>query len=335
VTRTVHRRREKYAEPRNLTVSQASKVVRGAVVGLCLGAACAAQPRAPEAQDEAATTRATDTSAPTLEELGNATYRGVEEAHGPFALAHGRWEGKPFVEGGAAAPSVTLARGFRLVGDLDDDGHEEAVVLLAAAAGGTGETLYLAVVARRGARLENVATAPVGDRVQVRDARIAQRHVVLDVVQAGERDAMCCPGDLVTRSWELRSAGLGELPPSPTGRLSVETLGGNVWILRAWAWDEPAPATPEVTLELRGNNLVGTAGCNRYTASLQGGDAPGDLRVGLAGATKMLCPPPAMAVETRFLRQLGGVQQLRFLAGQLALPYRTERASGVMLFERR
>jgi heat shock protein HslJ len=50
----------------------------------------------------------------------------------------------------------------------------------------------------------------------------------------------------------------------------------------------------------------------------------------------MMCPEPAMTVETRFLRQLGGVTQMRFMAGQLALPYaNSDQTFGVMLFDRR
>jgi hypothetical protein len=84
-------------------------------------------------------------SAPTPQELKNATYQGVEEAGAPFALANGRWKGKPYEPGSASAPSVTFVRDFRMAGDLDGDGVEEAVVLLAAGTGGTGEMSYVAV----------------------------------------------------------------------------------------------------------------------------------------------------------------------------------------------
>lgn len=315
-------------------------VLRGAAVVLLVTGALACQSRteetAPTTTPLAAPAAAVDQSAPTLEELKNATYQGVEEAGGPFALTNGRWEGKPYEPGGASMPSVTFERDFRLVGDLDSDGAEEAVVLLAAGTGGTGEMSYLAVVARQEGRLVNIATAPVGDRVQVRHAGIDGRVIVLDVVQAGENDAMCCPGDLVTRSWSLQPRGLEEGAPKKTGRLSVEVLAGAEWVLRAWAWDEPAPATPEVTLKLDGGRLAGNAGCNGYFGPVKAGGQPGDVTVGPVGATRKMCPEPAMTVETRYLEQLGGVRQIRFVAGQLALPYaRKDRSSGVMLFDRR
>jgi heat shock protein HslJ len=195
---------------------------------------------------------------------------------------------------------------------------------------------YLAVARRGPAGVEHVATAPVGDRVQLRDGRLDGRRIVLDLVQAGQEDAGCCPGDLVTRTWELADGALKEGAPSTTGRLSIDTLGGTEWVLRWWAWDEPAPAAPEVTLRLDGSRLVGSAGCNNYFTPVKVGTSPGDVKVGPAGATRKMCPDAEMAVERRFLEQLAGVTQVRFVAGQLALPYaRKDQSFGVMLFERR
>jgi heat shock protein HslJ len=279
---------------------------------------------------------AVDRSAPSMAELQRASYKGVEEAGGPFTLANGKWQGQPYEPGGASAPSVTLVRDLRLAGDLDADGREEAVVVLAGSTGGTGETSYVALVRRGGAEVENVATAAVGDRVQVRDAGIHGKRIVLDLVQAGANDPACCPGELVTRSWALQGNALVEGSPVATGRLSLEALAGNEWVLRNWAWDEPAPTAPEVTLALDGARLVGGAGCNNYFAPVKAGQQPGDLEVGPVGTTRKMCPDAAMAVEKRFTQQLAGVRQLRFTGGRLALPYAMKDNSfGAMLFERR
>ena len=312
--------------------------LRGCGIGLALAAACACQPRLEETvrpPSARVSPPQFDRSAPTLQELKNARYSGVGEAS-TFTLTDGRWEGAPFQPGAASKASVTFVRDFRLAGDLNGDGIEEAVVLLAASAGGTGETSYLAVAGRAAGQVTSIATAPVGDRVQVRDARIAGRRIVLDVVQAGRDDAACCPGDLVTRSWELAGGALREGAPVGTGRLSIDALAGAEWVLQAWAWNEAAPATPEVTLKLDANRLAGSAGCNSYFASVRPGSSPGALTVGPAGATRMMCSEAAMAVETRFLQQLGGVTQLRFVAGRMALTYtKADKTLGEMLFDRR
>lgn len=278
---------------------------------------------------------AADSSAPGLDELRQARYRGVAEAESAFVLTDGAWEGKAVVKGGASRPGVMLVRDFRLTGDLDGDGREEAVVLLAGTTGGSGERIHLAVVARGPMGLNNIATAPVGDRVQLREGRIDGRRIVLDVVQAGAEDAACCPGDLATRTWELRGDSLVEGAARVTGRLSVELLSGPEWVLRAWTPDEPAPADPPVTLRLEGSRLVGGAGCNRYFTEVRPGVAPGEFAVGQIGMTRMMCDESQSKVESRYLLLLAGVRRMHFVAGRLGLDYAAaDGHHGVMLFER-
>lgn len=307
-------------------------LLAGVLLSACPSRPDDASPKSAKAMAPAAT----GLSAPTLLEVKNATYKGVEEAGAAFTLTGGRWAGKPYEPGSASVPSVTFLRDFRLAGDLDGDGAQEAVVLLGAGTGGTGETTYLAVLGTRGGAVTNIATAAVGDRVQVRQATIEGGRIVLAIVQAGENDAACCPGDLVTRTWELSGAALKEGAPVKTGRLSLDALGDTEWVMKAWAWDEPAPSAPDVTLRLDGSRLVGNAGCNGYFAPVKAVDSTGGVRVGPAGSTRKMCPDTDMAVETRFLEQLAGVTQVRFVAGQLALPYtRPDASFGVMLFDRR
>jgi heat shock protein HslJ len=229
-----------------------------------------------------------------------------------------------------------LAPNFRLTGDLDGRDGEEAVVLLGGTAGGTGETLYLAVVARRDGGVINLATTAIGDRVQVRAARIAERRIRLDVVQAGASDAMCCPGDLVARSWELRDGSLVEQAPMSGGRLSVAALAGSEWVLRYWSREERAAPAPEVTLTFDGERIAGVAACNRYFAPVKDGPTPGDVTVGAIGTTRMLCPDAQVdAAERRFTQQLAAVRKLSFMASHLVLTYQTHGVVKSMLFERR
>jgi hypothetical protein len=217
---------------------------------------------------------------------------------------------------------------------LDADGADEAVVLLSESGGGTGHWDYVAVVDRQAGELLNVATALLGDRVQVRDARIEDGRILLDLVQAGSQDAMCCPGELVTRGWHLRPGGLEEfVTSSKSGRLSLATLGAGEWVLRRWSWDEAAAASPAVTLA--SGMASSWAVRRRYFAPATDGEMPGDASVGPAGATRMSCADAAMQVEERFLKQLAAVKKYGFVAGQLALSYQLGDTMGVMLFERR
>jgi hypothetical protein len=145
---------------------------------------------------------------PTIEELANATYSGVEDS--PVTLSNGQWQGAPYVEGGASRPRVGLAKDFYITGDLNADGKPEAVVMLWQAGGGTGRYTYIAVMSRQNGDIKNIATALVGDRVKLRSAAIEAGEVILEVLQAGENDAMCCPTMLATRHWSLKNMQLQE-----------------------------------------------------------------------------------------------------------------------------
>ncbi len=300
------------------------KTMMGALfVGLCLAAI--ALPPARAAQ-----------SAPTLQELKNATYRGLEDTDGPVTLKDGQWAGKPFVEGGASRPTVSLVGDFRLTGDLDGDGRDEAAVLLVQDSGGSGSFYYLAVVARRNGKLENVATRELGDRLGLRDARIEKGLLMLQLVQAGPKDAACCPGQLVWRGWKLTSAGLKEQPAlGKSERLSPDAMGGVTWVLRAWNHGQPAQRPPEITLVYKDGRFTGFSGCNQYFADVKPGEMPGDVKVGPLGATRRACPDKETQAESRFQRQLSGVTQFGFMATRLALGYSDGGAHRVMLFERR
>lgn len=271
---------------------------------------------------------------PTAEELKNATYAGVGNHLGPVTLSNGRWTGAPTASGAASRPSVELADDFVVVGDLDGDGLEEAVVLLTYSSGGTGVWSFLAVVARRNGALHNVATAPLGDRVQIRSARITGGKLLVAAVRAGANDAACCPGDLVDWQWTLGERSLNTPGAVGTGRLSLATLAGTVWILRAWDIRAPAELEPEVTLAYDAGRFTGSGGCNRYVAAVEGGVMAGEIKVGPPAATRMACPEPQSSAETRFLEQLGGARTIGFMLGRLAISYtRANGSGGTMLFD--
>ncbi len=274
---------------------------------------------------------------PTLTELQNATYWGLKEPGGTFTLKDGRWEGEPHAPGAAARPSVSLAPGFRVTGDLDGDGAEEAVVVLAESSGGSGTFDYLAVVKRTASGIENIATVALGDRVKIRSARVEKGILLVSVVRAGKDDPMCCPGELADLGWTLAGSRLEPVAlPAPTGRLSLDTLAGTEWVLRAWDFDEAALDEAEVTLSYKDGRFAGSSGCNRYSASATAVDLPGDFSMGPIMGTRMACPEPRSSVETRFLKQLGSARKFSFLLGRLAVTYERERgALGTMLFDGR
>ena len=68
-----------------------------------------------------------DSDAPTLIELENATFAGMED--GSVTLRNGNWEGEPYVEAGASRPRAGLVDHVYYTGDHDGDGAQEAVVI--------------------------------------------------------------------------------------------------------------------------------------------------------------------------------------------------------------
>ena len=270
-----------------------------------------------------------DPVAPSLEELSSATYTGIyDEA---VTLVEGRWEGEPFIEGGASRPSAGLVDHFALVGDLDSDGREETTVLLWESSGGSGTRLYLAVMGRGRGNIGNLGTALVGDRVQVRSGRIADGRIELDVVQAGPNDAMCCPSQLATRGWTLDAGDLVEGEVTITGILSLDALGGPEWVLSELGWGESLPDTAEITISFHDDKVTGAGGCNRYFAAVTG-DTPGELVFSGMGATRMACPEPTMDLERVYLRALAGASRYSFLGGRLVLGCDTDDGPVALIF---
>lgn len=268
---------------------------------------------------------------PTAEELAAATYRGIGDE--PVTLRGGLFEGTPFVEGGASRLRVSLLEEMTRSGDLDGDGVDEAVVLLTESSGGSGERIYLAAMKGRPGRAENVGTALVGDRVELRSARLERGRVSLEVLQAGEGDAMCCPGELARRSWALGGGDLVEMETEITGRLSLATLSGLDWNLGAET-GAASPRGPRPTLSVEEDGSVaGFAGCNRFHGRLEDGEIPGSVSAGPLATTRRVCPPEAMETERVFLARLGSVESYGFRLGRLALRYRDGAGGGLLLFD--
>jgi len=257
-----------------------------------------------------------DTEA-TLSKLENATYTGIEDK--PVSLTQGRWEGAPYVEGGASRPAVGLIEELQFMGDLDKDGENEIVAMLWQSSGGTGSNVYIAVMESRPDGYENISTALLGDRVKIRDGKIESGQIILDVLQAGENDAMCCPTMLATRSWILRDGQLAENEMHMTGKLSLGAVEGSNWFLAHMNVDQPLPEDAEVTLSFEAGRISGKSACNRYSADIKEGDSPGNISIGPAMGTRMACPEPLMEIEKQYLEMLAQVTSFSFHVGQLAL----------------
>lgn len=249
--------------------------------------------------------------------LKNATYTGVEDQ--AVTLSQGRWEGQPYVEGGASRPAVGLVDDFLLQGDLDADGDKEAVVMLWQSAAGTGSNTYIAVMKPENGEYVNLATALLGDRVKLRGGRIDSGRIILDVLQHGENDPMCCPTELAERVWTLAEGQLEAHQARVTGKLSVDVLDRSSWRMTHMDIGQPLPASVEVTLSFEDGRISGKSACNLYAAEIRDGEQPGDIVIGQAMVTRKACPDPVMEVELHYLDALSLVTAFSFQAGSLAL----------------
>ena len=270
-----------------------------------------------------------------LEVLKNLAYTGISEDGSAMALRAGRWEGEPPEPGSAAVPTLDFSGELVARGDLDGDGLAEAVVVLDSWTGGSGMFSYIAVVSGSTGKALNTATQLLGDRVQVRELRIDEGKVVVDLRGSGPDDPSCCPSMNIRQAWTLVDGALQELAAERrSARTTVRELEGSHWELARWSADEPAVAVPVVSLSYAEGRFSGHAGCNRYGAAVRDAEAAGGLVVSPGMATRMACEEPRMSIENRFLRTLPAVQAFRFSPGMLMLAYRREDGGSAELWFR-
>lgn len=250
-------------------------------------------------------------------DAANATYLGIYDE--PVTLRDGVFEGRPFVEGGASRPRVELVPGFTVTGDLTGDGSEQTVVLLEENSGGSGSFGYLAILAGAGTDRAGVATASLGDRVQIRSAVIEEQELRIQVVETGEDDAACCPSVKALRRWTLEESRLVEGEAEIAGTLSIADLEGLEWRLEQMDGVTELSGDSAVTLVFDAGRIAGQSGCNRYMGAAEGGGMPGELSFGQTAGTMMACPDPLMQLERTYLGALGQVTRYGFRAGRLVL----------------
>jgi heat shock protein HslJ len=149
--------------------------------------------------------------------------------------------------------------------------------------------------------------------------KIDDEKIILEVLQAGENDAMCCPTMLATRTWSLQGGQLKEDEIEVTGQLSLSVLEGTEWVLARMSREETVMDGAEVTLAFIDGRITGKSACNRYSADIEEGDNAGDIKIGQSMSTMMACPDELMKVEREYLDVLSQVTSFSFHAGSLAL----------------
>ncbi|MBP2677894.1 MAG: hypothetical protein H6Q82_959 [Deltaproteobacteria bacterium] len=269
-------------------------------------------------------------NAPTA--LRNNEYRGIYE--NAVILRDGVYEGEPFVPGGASRPRVELTDMPPVLHDLDGDGIDDAAVLLAESSGGSGAFTYLAVVSCRDGRAVNIGTIGLGDRVMIRSMAGQEGGIVVEFVEAGPGEPLCCPTRNVRNRYRLRDGKLLLASSEGQGTLSLADLRGVTWRLSRLGRNGRVPEGVKVTAVFGDSRVSGSGGCNRYSAGVVE-PGPLEISIGPVASTKMACPDPAGEFEDRFFSALQASNRFGFLLGNLALHYGKGDARDTMIFERK
>jgi inhibitor of cysteine peptidase len=105
---------------------------------------------------------------------------------------------------------------------------------------------------------------------------------------------------------------------APGGDKTPVDLDGTSWTLIELNGQATIPGS-EITLSVDGDQLAGTAGCNRYSGSVTFKN--GVPSVGMVGSTEMWCGAPegVMDQESDYLQALGAVAGYRIEPGKLTL----------------
>jgi heat shock protein HslJ len=256
----------------------------------------------------------------TEEQLKNATYSGIYDE--PVTLTEGRYEGEPFVEGGASRPIVEYLS--ELYGDLDGDGVEDAAVFLVESSGGTGNFIYVAAQLNQNGLPVDTGAVWIEDRIQIKAAAIENGQIKLEITAEGPGDAACCKSHKAAKSYALQNGQLAEIPGEEQAleRISAADLDGTTWTLLELDVDQPTLPDAPVTLSFAGDQLSGSGGCNTYSGGFTlGEDNPFVMTIGPVVSTQMACPEPVLNQETAYLTALQSVTQWGYVVGDLAIYY--------------
>lgn len=136
--------------------------------------------------------------------LSQASYKLDMAATGTVTLTDGFYT-EPMADGSASELTVSLTD-YVAVGDLN--GQFAVAAVITADPGGSGTFYYLSLFTAGDSGLVNTSTILIGDRVVINAIDITQNTVVLDMVQAGPDDALCCPTEHVMNVYELQGSEL-------------------------------------------------------------------------------------------------------------------------------
>ncbi len=184
--------------------------------------------------------------------LGNVAYT-LDTGDETVQLRDGMYEDAP------SRVVVEIMPDSIVCGDVTGDGQDDALVLLSANTGGTGVFVYLAIVSAEDGDPANIASVLLGDRVKVASVTVTppatgandgHAQVVVEMINQGPDDALCCPTQHAVNLYELVDdelleidgyvvEGLTYVKLANMGYEVEQTETGTAWLLRG-IYEEPA-----------------------------------------------------------------------------------------------
>ncbi len=264
------------------------------------------------------------TSAPSAPEglartdLANATYNVEYTPGGTATLTDGEYS-EPAAPGSATMITVRLTDNVAY-GQLD--GQEAAAVVLVSDPGGSGTFYDLAIVVNRDGQPVNIATAFLGDRIDINSLTVADNQIVIDMVQAGPDDPLCCPSQQVVKTFELQGEQLTEISSDVVEGTEAETetpdLVGTVWQWQQTLMNNDDTFIPDnpasYTLQLSPEGQISVqADCNQVNGTYTLADSA--LTIELGPSTRAACPPGSLGDQ--FVANLSAAAIYFFQDGNL------------------
>lgn len=233
----------------------------------------------------------------------------------PVKLKGGQYQGAPFVEGGHSRPELRLWPELSAVGDLNGQPGDEIVGLLSETSGGSGERVYLLVAQPKGENeVEAWPAALLGDRVKIRSLRVGDETILVETVESGDGEPMCCGTRLRRQIWRLSGDRLTLETSEELGQLSLAVLQGPTWYLLDRPGDRLQAVHPSCTyLTIDGERIILETEGVHFTGRIAE-SAPGAIVIsGLTPIDELAITSP----ENKLLARLSALTNYTFRAGRL------------------
>lgn len=231
-------------------------------------------------------------------------------------------------------PRLELIDYLQASGDLNHDGQIDTAVILSYSPGGSGIFVYLAIMTSRGARPINLDTKLLGDRVQVRSIEITNDLLVVDLLQHGDDDPSCCPGEVVLYQFHLENDQIVPASsPLQTFRLSLATLEDKTYQLHHADLPDEIVSRPIFILTVQDSVMTAVCGCRRYQMAVDEQKVPGDMVVRDPIRPIDSCNNPDTDTDCMYLLQLlPRIYRYGWQQGKLTFSYETSGTYGNLYF---